>query len=334
MVNGSAKSGTRPKVVLVATGGTIVNRPDPATGALVPVQTGEELLASLPETVAMAEIEVVQFANVKSTNITPEDWLRLSRLVAGLLAAPEIAGVVVTHGTSTLEESAFFLDLTLAGDKPVVFTGSMRTAADRGFDGLRNLADAVRVAAATEAAGHGVLVVLNGRINAAREAAKTHKSNVETFQSGEYGYLGSVDPDRVVFYRRTLRRRHFPLPERLPRVDPLWLYSGGDDRYLRFAVDSGAAGIVLAGFGLAEASDPAVAGIRYALEKGVPVVIASRVPEGRSFPLYGGKSGGFTLGRMGCLFADDLSPWKARILLMLALAAGVERRDLQACFDA
>ena len=320
----------KPKLTVVATGGTIVNRPDPRTGALVPVQTGAELLASLPEAREMAEIEVVQFSNVKSTNVTPEDWLRLSRLVTDLLAAPERAGVVVTHGTSTLEESAFFLDLTLPGDKPVVFTGSMRTTADRGFDGLRNLADALRVAAAPEAAGHGVLVVLNGRINAAREATKTHKSNVETFQSGECGYLGTVDPDRVLFYRRSLRRRHFPLPDRLPRVDPLWLYSGGDGSYIRFAVDSGAAGIVLAGFGLAEASDSAVGGIGYALDRGVPVVIASRVPGGRSFPLYGGKSGGFTLGRMGCLFAGDLSPWKARILLMLALCG--DREALPACF--
>lgn len=328
-----SKVSERPKVVVVATGGTIVNRPDPETGALVPVGTGTELLAAVPETAEMADVEVVQFLNIKSTNITPDDWLRLSRLVGGILDRPESAGVVVTHGTSTLEETAWFLDLTLTGDKPAVLTGSMRTARDRGFDGLRNVADAVRVAAAKEAAGNGVLVVLNGRINAAREATKTHKSNVETFQSGEYGYLGSVDADRVVFYRRSLRRQHFPLPERLPRVDLVSLYTGADGTYLRFAVDSGAEGIVVQGFGLAEASDPVMAGIRYALDKGVPVVICTRVPGGRSLPLYGGTSGGFTLREIGCVLGDDLSPWKARILLMLALPLSREQEKLQAFFD-
>jgi L-asparaginase len=323
----------KPRVVVVATGGTIATLPDPKTGALVPARTGAELLSAVPETEALAAVEVIQFGNVNSPNITPADWVRLSGLIEGILAAPDVAGVVVTHGTSTLEETAFFLDLTLTGEKPVVLTGSMRSANDRGFDGPGNIVDAVRVAVTPEAAGSGVLIVLNGAIHAAREGTKTHKSQVQTFQSGPYGCLGFVDADRVVFGRRSLRRQRLPLPETLPRVDLISLYTGADGGYVRYAADTGAEGIVVAGFGLGQVSEPMAGGIRYALQKGIPVVISSRVPEGRIVPTYGGPGGGVTMRSLGCVFSDDLSPWKARILLMLALPLTRDPQGLQTCFD-
>lgn len=333
MTSACPHASARAKVVVVATGGTIATLPDPRTGALVPARTGTELLVAVPEANTWADIEVIQFANVNSPNITPGDWVRLAELAAGVLKAPDVAGIVVTHGTSTLEETAWFLDLTLKSDKPVVLTGSMRSFHDRGFDGPGNILNAVRVAVTPEAAGNGVLVVLNEYINAARDVTKTHKSNVQTFQSGGHGYLGFVDPDRVVFCRRPLRRQCLPLPRRLPRVDLIALYTGADDRYLKFAADSGAEGLVLAGFGLGQVSEPVVEGIRYVLGKGIPLVIASRVPEGRIVPIYGGPSGGATMKELGCVFSDDLSPWKARILLMLALPISREQKRLQAWFD-
>jgi L-asparaginase len=323
-------SGRKPRVVVVATGGTIATLPDPQTGALVPARTGKELIAAVPETQAWATLEVIQFGNVNSPNITPADWARLAELIDGILATPYVVGLVITHGTSTLEETAYFLDLTLKSEKPVVMTGSMRSAKDRGFDGPGNIIDAVRVAVTPEAAGSGVL---NGSIHAAREGAKTHKSQVQTFQSGAWGCLGFVDPDRVVFGRRPLRRQTLPLPERLPRVDLISLYTGADGSYVVHALDEGAEGIVVAGFGLGQMNEPMAEGIGYALQKGIPVVVSSRVPEGRIVPTYGGPGGAVTLRDMGCVFSDDLSPWKARILLMLALPLTRDPKRLQAYFD-
>ena len=323
-----------PTVAIVATGGTIAMKIDPATGTPKPALSGEDLIAAVPELKELATIRVVEFSNVPSDYMGPDRWPGLARKIDEVLAEPGVAGAVVTHGTDTLEDTAYFLDLTLRSDKPVVLVGAQRNASERDMDGPRNITNAVRQALAEEAVGKGVTITMNHYINAARPVEKKHTSNVETFRSGDYGYLGYIDADRVVFFHEPRRRQTLPLPEgELPRVDLLAMYPGADGRYVRHAADTGAQGIVVEAFGWGNVNEPVYEAIRYAREKGVPVVISTRVDEGRTLPVYGFKGGGATLKQLGAVFADDLSPWKAQILLTLALPQTKDPAQLQTYFD-
>jgi len=330
---GSAFAAELPKVVIVATGGTIAMRNDPKTGSAVPALSGDDLVAAVPGLKGLARVEVVNFSNIASEWMSPEHWRKLSKAVDAVLARPDVAGVVVTHGTDTMEEGAYFLDLTLTSDKPVVFTGAQRDASERDTDGPRNILDAVRVVLCKEAVGKGVTIVLNDYINAAREVRKTHTCNVETFESGVYGFLGYVDADRVTFYRRSLRRQRLPLPASLPRVDLIAMVPGADGGHVRHAVESGAQGIVIEAYGLGNVNEAVYDAVRQAIDKGVPVVITSRVYHGRVRPEYGEKGGGASLKKLGAVFGDDLLPGKARLLLMLALPVTKDPARLQAYFD-
>jgi L-asparaginase len=177
-----------PKVVVLSTGGTIASKQDPVKGGYVPVLSGEDLVAAVPAIKKIAQIQVEQISNIPSPDMTPEIWLRLAGRVNELLAKPEIVGIVVTHGTDTLEETAYFLDLTTVSVKPVILVGAQRPASDS--DGPRNLLDAIRVAIAPEAVSKGVMVVMNGQISAARDVTKTNTNRVETFRGLEFGQLG------------------------------------------------------------------------------------------------------------------------------------------------
>src|SRR5579864_3586205 len=200
-----------PSIGVLSTGGTIASRQDPAKGGYVPALSGEDLVAAVPAIKKIAQIQVEQISNIPSPDMTPEIWLRLAGRINELLARPEIAGVVVTHGTDTLEETAYFLDLTIISSKPVILVGAQRPASDPDSDGPRNLLDAIRVATAPEAVGKGAMIVMNGQINAARDVTKTNTSQVETFRSLEFGALGVVDEEKVRFYRAPERRQTIPL---------------------------------------------------------------------------------------------------------------------------
>ena len=330
------EAGELPRVVLLATGGTIASRFDPAVGVDSGRLTGEQIVAAVPGLAEVASVDVEQIANVGSRDMTPEIWRTLAKRVNELLSSPEVTGVVVTHGTDTLEETAFFLDLTVTSDKPVVVVGAQRAPTYFDTDGPRNLLDAVRVAVSDEAVGMGTLVVLNGQINAAREVTKTHTLRVETFRSLEYGRLGTVDPDGVRFYRAPLRRQTIRLPPdaELGRVEIVSNYAGADGRVVRGIMALGGLdGLVVEATGvgnLAGAMFDALAEVRRA---GIPVVITSRVATGRTLPLYVGKGSGVSLEEIGCIFADNLSPQKARVLLLTALAAGSDADELEAYFS-
>lgn len=322
-----------PTVVVVATGGTIAMKIDPETGGPVPALSGEDLVSAVPELKDLAQIRVVEFSNIPSDYMGPDRWPDLSRTVDEQLGDPAVAGVIITHGTDTLEETAYFLDLTLKSDKPVVCIGAQRSASEGDTDGPRNLRNAVRQVLDDEAKGKGVTVTLNHYINAARPVTKTHTSNVETFQSGDYGYLGYVDVDQVVFFSEPSRRQKLQLPDQLPRVDLIAMYTGADGSFVRSAADGGAQGIVVEAFGWGNVNEAMYEAIKYAIDKGVPVVVSTRVHNGRALPIYGFKGGGKTLQQIGAVFADDLSAWKARILLMLALPNTEEQDELQAYFS-
>ena len=197
---------------------------------------------------------------VASPQIEPRHWVEIHAKLQALLDQDDIVGAVVTHGTATLEETAWFLDLTLVTGKPVVVTGAQRNASESDFDGPRNLREALRICQSPDACGRGVLVALNSHINAAREVTKTHTLDVETFQSNEWGYLGAVLHDRIVFHRRPERRLHLPLASGpLPRVEIVSMYAGADGAMVDAAADSGARGLVCAigGIGPRQCADAA-----------------------------------------------------------------------------
>jgi L-asparaginase len=219
-----------PKVAVLSTGGTIASKQDPVKGGYVPALSAEDLVAAAPAIKKIAHIQAEQISNIPSPDMTPEIWLRLAGRVNELLTRPEITGIVVTHGTDTLEETAYFLDLTTVGTKPVILVGAQRPASDPDSDGPRNLLDAVRVAISPAAVGKGVMVVMNGQISAARDVTKTNTNRVETFRGLEFGPLGVADAELVRFYRTTLQHQTFAIDSttRLGRVDIVMSYAGAD----------------------------------------------------------------------------------------------------------
>lgn len=331
----SALAATEPVVAFIATGGTIAMRIDPVKQAPVPAISGEDLLATVPGVAKYARVEVSNLSNVPSDYMDPPRWVALTHPVQDALSRPEVAGVVVSHGTDTLEETAWWLDLTVDSPKPVVLIGAQRNASESDFDGPRNLLNAVRIAVDPASAAKGVMLAMNDQINAARDVTKTHTSSVETFKSGDHGFLGVVDFDRIVFSRAPLRRQHVPLKsDAMPAVEIVPMYGGADGVLVRAAVEHGAKGLVIQGLGWGNVNVPMFAAIKEAIAGGVPVVITSRVPNGRVLPNYGFEGGGKTLVQAGAVMGDDLSPQKARILLMLLLQNGVQgQQDLQAAFS-
>jgi L-asparaginase len=310
--------------VVVATGGTIAMRPEPGSGKLVPVLSGDELI----ETIGWPEaplLELDDFVSVPSFDVHGELALSLARRVVGHALRPGVRGVIVPHGTDTIEESVYLLDRVHASDSPVVFTGAQRGADEPDADGPRNLRDAIGLAASEQARGLGAVVVFAGEIHSAREARKVHTSAVRAFDSPGYGPLGHIDGDAVSLRRSSLRGPALPVPERLAAVDLHRLYAGSDGRFVRHSLETGAEAIVIEGTGRGNANDQVVEAVREASARGVPVVVCSRCAAGRVEPVYG-RGGGRDLEEAGALFAGDLAGPKARILLQLALGAGLDVR--------
>jgi len=328
-----AASQQRPRVVVMATGGTIASTTDPATGALVAALTGEDLVRAVPGLDSIARVEVEQVANVGSFDMTPEIWRRLLQRVDAVLAEPDVSGVVVTHGTDTLEETAYFLDLTVASPKPVILVGAQRAPTYPDSDGPRNLLNAVRVAVSPEAVGKGTMVVMNGRIDAAREVTKTNTLEVETFRTLEFGALGVADLEAVRFYRAPLRRQRIDVdPSRpLPNVEIVSQYAGADGKLIRMLLEAGGLdGLVVEGFGLGHVTAGTLEALREVRARGIPVVLGTRVYTGRLVPLY---TRDLEATEIGVVRADNLSAHKARVLLMLALTETRDPAALQAYFD-
>ena len=322
-----------PRVVVLATGGTIASQYDPDAGGLAPQLSGEEIVQAVPGLSEVARVSVEQIANVGSRNMTPEIWQTLASRANELLASPDIAGVIVTHGTDTLEETAYFLDLTVTSDKPVIVVGAQRAPTFFDTDGPRNLLNAVRVAVSEEAIGMGTLVVMNGQINAARDVTKTNTLDVETFRTLDFGALGVADIEAVRFYRAPLRRQTIPLREgdQLRRVEIVTEYAGSDGRLIQLLLEDGQLnGLVIEGVGLGHVSSRTLEAIRDVRARGIPVVLSTRVPTGRIVPVYAIN---IELLELGCVEADNLSAQKARVLLMLAMTRTEDSTELQRYFD-
>lgn len=328
-----------PRIAVIFTGGTIdsvgTDRLDLAWYIEAGKRLGEgELLGSLPELKTIADVRELAFRRLPSHALVDRDWLELLRTVEGILQGDETDGVVITHGTNTIEETAYFLHLTLKTDKPVVLVGAMRPSSALSSDGYLNLLDAIKVAADPASRGRGCLLVMNDTIFSARDVTKNATYRVHAFQSRDLGALGFADADGKVIYYHQPGRPHtvdseFDVRglERLPRVDVVVSYVGADGAMIDAAVAAGAKGIVSAATGAGRptpAEDEAFD--RVYREKGVLMCLCSRVASGRVVRSPGLKKRGFVAG-------DNLQPWKARLLLALALTRTNDADQIQRMFD-
>jgi L-asparaginase len=329
-----------PLVWVLSTGGTISGKGASSTslteykaGALL----GEELVKAVPEIQQYAKVKVEQIVNVASPDITIQNWITLAKRINRIFADdPKVAGVVITHGTNTLEETAYFLNLTVKHDRPVVVVGAMRPASAISADGPLNLLNAIRTAASSEARGKGVLIVMNDEINAARDATKTNTYRVETFRAPDLGYLGYVDADRVSFYRASTKRHtlnsEFDVDNitTLPNVEIAYSYVQPSGAVIQSLVASGVKGIVFAGTGaglLSNSEKLALKPILAANSGSTPVFVRSnRTGNGRVVAREEYDS-------MGMIPADTLNPQKARILLMLALTKTRDLKEIKRMFS-
>ncbi len=313
---------SRPTLVLIATGGTIAaatTSSTDTTGYVAGTLPAEALLAAVPAIGEVADMRVEQLFNMDSRDMGPAHWVALAQRTRAVLDDPDVAGVVITHGTDTLEESAAFLDATLSPEKPVVLTGAIRPATALSADGPVNLYDAVRVAAQPASAGRGVLVCFGGRIFAAAGVRKADTTATNAFQAPPGGVVGQTDPVRY-FAPPAARPDPLPLPEsadRLPRVDILYVAAGSPPEALDHAVASGARGIVLALPGNGSVPEAWREPVARAVAAGVPVVRASRVGAGPVTPDADDAE-------LGTLPAGDRPPSAMRVLLMLVLAQAEE----------
>ncbi len=324
----------KPRVAIVFTGGTISMRIDPTVGGAVPMLSGDEILAQVPGLERIAEVAATDFARLPGPHITPLRMLELSRVAASRLADERVDGVVITHGTDTLEETAYLLDLVLPSNKPVVLVGAMRNGSELGWDGPANLRSAVRVAVDPAVRGLGVLVVMNHELFAASEATKTHAESLETFQSRDFGPLGIVDPDRVIVSRRPAAREHIPASRLDERVEIVKLSAGSDGRLIRLFIEGGGRGLIIEGLGRGNVPITALGEVDQAIQSGVPVVITSRCPRGRVLDTYAFEGAGKQLKRRGAILGGLLPSHKARIKLMLLLGAERTLDEIRAAFEA
>jgi L-asparaginase len=328
-------SDSKPRVYVIGTGGSISFVGDYRTDYINYSYSNkhltiQEMLERVPEVQQFAEVISEQLLNVGSTDVHPAHWLELAKRINQIFQEdPDAAGVAVAHGTATLEETAYFLNLTVKSHKPVVVTGAMRPPTGLGTDADVNLIDCVRVAAAPQSKGRGVLTVLNNEIQAARDVTKTNSYRLETFCSNELGLLGYADSDEEVAFYRTPTRTHTLDTEfdvasvaELPRVDIAYAYAGADDLVIKALAGAGVSGIVAAGLGSGGSPPKFIAGLRSARRQGVPVVIATQTGNGRVVRTRRFIEDGY-------IAADNLSPKKARTLLMLALTATDDPAEIQ-----
>ena len=328
----------KPRIVVIGTGGTISSV---GRNSLDIVRYGEnnkiyevdELLNAFPETLEQADVVPVRLRAIPSTAIGPAEWLEIAAKIHELVDAdPSIAGIVVTHGTATLEETVYFLNLTIKVDLPVVLVGAQRPASGLSTDAGMNLVNAIRVAADPASRGRGALAVVNDEIHCARDVTKTSTLRLQTFKSRDFGLLGHADFDKIAYYRMPERRR---MPDTefdtrgmtvLPRVDISLTYAGADGTVVNALVAAGAKGIVAATMAPGYATPAEFEALVAADAKGVVVVHSTRAGSGRVADVPSKRA-------PGAVLADNLSPQKARVLLMLALTKTDDRMEIQRMFD-
>jgi len=310
------------RIHVIATGGTIAMALDKEAGGAVLALSGADFLKQLKRRrhCELPDISSEEYGPLPSSHFTVQHLWGLRQRVAAALSDPGVDGIVVTHGTDSLEETAYLLDLTVPGDKPMVVTGAMRVASEPGYEGVANLLSAVRVAASTDARGLGALVVLNEEIHAARDVTKTHSQSLDTFKSSFWGPLGRVEADRITIERR-IARSIILCPHLEPNVALFKLVVGLGSEPLRDAVIRGVRGVVIESFGGGRVPPWWLEAIEETIGQGIAVVMTTRCPTGRVYDCYGYTGAYRDLVRVGCLFAKGLNGQKARVRLMAVLGA-------------
>ena len=321
------------KVAVIFNGGTISMTVDPRIKAAVPTLSGEEIMSMVTGIENYAEIESYTFSNLPGPHVTPEIMMELSKYVKSFLNREDICGVVVTHGTDSLEETAYLLHLTIDNPKPVIVTGSMRNSSELGYDGPANLAASICSVISEASRNRGVLVCMNDELNCASEVTKAHSMHLNTFESPEFGPIGIIDNNEVIFYRDSLKKEHIMTEVIETRVDLIKVCAGMNSKLIDFCVQEGAKGIVIEAMGRGNIPPEMAEGIKIAIKKGVAVVMVSRCFKGRVLDSYGYPGGGKELRNAGVIFGDSLPGQKARIKLMLALGMTTNIEQIESIFE-
>lgn len=320
------------KIAIIFNGGTISMKIDEKIKAAVPSLSAEEIMSMIPGVEEYAEIEAYTFSSMPSPHMTLETMLKLSKFTTELVEREDIDGVVITHGTDTLEETAYLLDLTVRTKKPVVVTGAMRSASELGYDGPFNLATSICTAISDEAVGRGVLVCFNGELNSASEVTKANSMALNAFRTPNFGPIGIVDNDNVIFYRDANYSEKYDVSEIKKQVALIKCVVDMDSSYIDYLIEKGCGGIVIEALGRGNVPPKMVDGIKKATELNIPVVVVSRCFEGRVFESYGYEGGGKQLKDLGVIFGDTLPGQKARIKLILAINSGMNIHEIARAF--
>ncbi|SHE88925.1 asparaginase [Clostridium fallax] len=321
------------KVAIVFNGGTISMKIDPRIHAAVPSLSGEEIMSMVTGIEGFAKIECHNFSSLPGPHMSPEIMLDLSQFVQKLADRDDITGVVVTHGTDSLEETAFLLDLTLKTEKPIIVTGAMRSSSELGYDGPANLAASICTASSEDALHRGVLVCFNGELNSASEVTKVNSMALNAFKTPNFGPIGIVDNNRVMFYRDNIRHKPMKIDKIDAKVVLIKAAAGMDSTLLDYSIDKNVDGIVVEAMGRGNVPPDMVEGIERALKNNIPVVITSRCFEGRVLDSYGYHGGGKELRNLGVIFGDNLPGQKARIKLIIALSYTKNLKEVRELFE-
>src|SRR5574338_32395 len=321
------------KILVVFTGGTFSMMIDEKTGGAVTRYSGNELLGMIPYANSLAEIECFDFGKYPGPHVTPDLMLDLSKKINAKLKANKYEGVVVTHGTDTLEETAYFLDLTMKTKITIVVIGAMKNSSEPDWDGPKNLIDAMYICLNENSKNLGVLVCLNGEINAASEVTKIYSDSVESFKSLDFGTLGFVQNGRVIYNRLPQHLETIQTEKINTNVDLLTVYAGMNEKFFKFSADSKVDGIVVEALGVGNVPPPAFDGIKYAVDKGIPVILTSRCPAGETDDIYSYPGAGKHLHNLGVIFSDYLNGQKARIKLMIVLGLTNNYEEIKKYFE-
>lgn len=321
------------KVAIIFTGGTISMKIDDRLKAAIPALSDKEIMEKVSGIEKIAETESYHYGSLPGPHITPEIMLDISKKIREFLDRDDIDGVVLTHGTDTLEETAYFLDVILDCNKPVVVTGAMRNGSELGYDGPANLSAAICTVVSKQSIGRGVLVVFNNSVYGADEVLKSHTLSLDTFQSMDFGPLGIVDQDEVIYYRgkRDIQVVETDVIEK--KVALIKSVAGMDSELIYYYIKEGYNGIVIEAMGRGNVPPRMVAGIAKAIQKKIPVVIVSRCPKGRVLDSYGYEGGGKGLRSLGVILGDNLSGPKARIKLMIILGKITDVEKVKSLFE-
>ena len=321
------------QIVVITTGGTIAMKYDPVKVAFVPATSGQELLDSVPGIKKFARIKLVEFSNIDSSEMTPDMMFLLTGTIKEYISQKDIDGIVVTHGTDTLEETAYMIDLLVDSEKPIVLTAAMRGFDELGTDVPTNLLAAVKAASSDSCRNLGTVVVMNDEIHSAREVIKTYTSNVATLESPGYGPLGIIDLDNVIIHRKSLIRETIKTTQIETDVALFRMSAGDDGSSITHALDINIKGFVVEGLGRGNLPPQTAEKVLQAINQAIPVVLTSRCFKGRVLGLYAGTGGGKKLYEAGIIYGGDLSGQKARIKLMCALGKTRDMLEIKRMFE-